>query len=452
MAFSPEILLAQLVRFPRPRRYCVAFSGGVDSHVLLHALAQIRSLLPAQFIHAIHINHGIHPDADQWALHCQMICNDLDISFAQHTLTLNSSKGTSLEALAREARYACLASQIQSDDLLLLAHHQDDQAETLLLQLMRGSGVKGLAGMPRYAQFATGALARPLLDQTRDDLLDYARSHHLPWIEDPSNYNTAFDRNFLRHEVLPLIRQRWPSVNATLARSAQHQAEADSLLETLAQQDMAGAASVEQRTLAVSVLQSLPAPRQRNLLRYWLQRVCRLPLPSTVHLQRILDEMLNAGTDSSPLVQWPGAQVRRYRHVLYAMEPLADVNTEWQRDWDLKNTLRLPDGTCLQTRHTLGHGLARDKLTQGVRVGYRQGGERCRLPGRIHHHALKKLLQDWGVPPWERDRIPLIYVGDELVQVVGYTVCAPLAAGPGEPGAEIIASPVGSAIETTGEN
>lgn len=452
MAFNPETLLAKLTSFPAPRRYCVAFSGGVDSHVLLHALVQIRSQLPTTILHAIHVNHGIHPDAAQWARHCEMVCADLNVSFEQHAIVLESAGGESLEALARDARYACFARQIQAGDLLLLAHHQDDQAETLLLQLVRGSGVKGLAGMPGYAPFAAGALARPLLDQQRDDLLAYAVTQQLPWIEDPSNQDTAFDRNFLRHTVLPLMRQRWPSVNASLARAAQHQAEADELLVVLAQQDIAAAAGAETMTLPVSVLQTLSESRQRNLLRYWLHRICRLPLPSTAQLRRILDELLSARADACPLVHWPGAQVRRYRDLLYAMAPFTAIEPDWKRDWDLGGVLALPTGMYLQTQRASGQGLARAKLAQGVRVCFRQGGERCRLPGRTHHHELKKLLQDWGVPPWCRDRVPLVYVGDELVQVVGYAVCAPLAAKPGEDGIEILASAAGSAIETMGEN
>lgn len=452
MAFNPEILLSQLASFPTPRRYCVAFSGGVDSHVLLHALVQIRAQLPTQAIQAIHVNHGLHPDAAQWARHCGLVCADLGVCFEQHSLDLTPGKGTSLEAHARDARYACFARQMQPGDLLLLAHHQDDQAETLLLQLMRGSGVKGLAAMPDYTHFAAGALARPLLHQLREDLLDYAITWQLPWIEDPSNQDTGFDRNYLRHVVLPVMRQRWPSVNATLARAARHQAEADELLMLLAEQDMGPAADAERMTLPLSVLQPLPVARQRNLLRYWLHNICHLPLPSAVQLQRILDEMLTAAVDTSPMVHWPGAQVRRYRDLLYAMPPLPTIEAAWQQDWDLREALTLPTGACLRAQQVNGQGLSRAKLAHGVRVCFRQGGERCRLPGRTHHHELKKLFQGWGVPPWCRDRVPLIFAGDELVQVVGYTVCESLLAAPGEAGIEILASVAGSAIETTSEN
>lgn len=452
MSFTQASLLEQLMQLPVPRRYCVAFSGGVDSHVLLHALAQLREQLPARDLHAIHINHGIHPDAAQWARHCDIICRDLDVSFETRQLELPSSKGHSLEAVARDARYAALAQLMDNDDMLLLAHHQDDQAETLLLQLLRGSGVRGLAGMPECTKFARGWLARPLLAHGREALREYAMHKQLPWIEDPSNLDTAFDRNFLRHAVFPVLRQRWPATSATLARAAQHQAEASGLLVDLAKLDIAASAGTESRRLPISVLTTLEPARQRNVLRDWLHRVCALPLPGTRQLQRILDEILPAANDAMPLVHWPGAEVRRYRDALYAMPPMPEVDRDWQAQWDLRGTLCLPDAKELLAQQVVGRGLRRSALAQGVTIRYRRGGERCQLPGRAHHHELKKLLQDWAVPPWCRDRIPLVYVGEELAQVVGFCVCTAFAARADETGIEIIAKAAGAAIETTGEN
>ncbi|MEJ2360381.1 MAG: tRNA lysidine(34) synthetase TilS [Gammaproteobacteria bacterium] len=452
MSFKPETLLAHLLQLPTPRRYCLAFSGGVDSHVLLHALVQIRDRLGCARLHAIHINHGIHPDAAQWARHCAIICQELDVSYETHSLELSRSAGNSLEALARDARYATFTRVMQADDMLLLAHHQDDQAETLLLQLLRGSGVKGLAAMPALTRFATGWLARPLLTQNREDLLGYAMAQQLPWIEDPSNQDTAFDRNFLRHAVLPLMRQRWPALNTALSRAAQHQAEAASLLDEQARQDLAAVANTHSPVLPVAVLTPLSPARQRNVLRYWLHRVCGLPLPSSVQLQRILDEILPAAADAMPLVHWPGAEVRRYRDALYAMPPATVVDSHWHRHWDLQVPLDLADGRQLQSRQRRGVGLSCSILEQGVSIRFRQGGERCRLPGHSHHHELKKLFQDWGVPPWCRERIPLVFVGEELVQVVGFGVCASYAAKADEMGIEISIDTGKSAIETTGEN
>ncbi len=452
MTFSPASLLTQLMQFPVPRRYCVAFSGGVDSHVLLHALVQLRDRLPCHVLHAIHINHGIHPDANQWTRHCEIVCHDLDVSFESVPLQVQKQSKLSLEAVARDARYAEFTRLSLVDDMLLLAHHQDDQAETLLLQLLRGSGVKGLAGMPVCMAFAQGWLARPLLAHGREELQEYAMEQHLPWIDDPSNQDTTFDRNFLRHVVLPVIRQRWPAASATLSRVAQHQAEAADLLDILGQQDLASLATADARIIRIAPLLALAPMRQRNVLRYWLHRVCTLTIPSTVHLQRIIDEILRADEDAEPLVHWHGAEVRRYRDHLYAMSPLTAGDPNWQQAWDLQDCLRLPTGETLETQQAEGSGLRKTDLAQGVTVRYRHGGERCRLTGRTHHHELKKLLQEWAIPPWQRDRIPLVYIGDKLAQVAGYCVCEPFAAKPNEPGLQIIVKPADPAIETTPEN
>lgn len=440
------------MQLPVPQRYCVAFSGGVDSHVLLHALVQIRDKLPCPNLHAIHINHGIHPYAEQWARHCEIICRDLDVTVETCSLQVQRQAKHSLEETARDARYDALSSMGRHDDMVLLAHHQDDQAETLLLQLLRGSGVKGLAGMPLCTRFAQGWLARPLLAQTRDALQQYAVDHQLPWIEDPSNLDTTFDRNYLRHAVLPLLRQRWPALNATLARAAQHQADAAVLLDVLAQQDLAPLIVSGPAVLRIALLKQLDPSRQRNVLRYWLHRICTLPLPATVQLERILTEVLPAAEDGTPFVHWPGAEVRRYRDQLYAMAPIQPVDPHWQQTWDFKGQVQLPNGESLAATECRGQGLRKHDLGQGVTIRYRSGGEQCRLPGRTHHHELKKLFQEWGVPPWERDRIPLIYIGGELAQVVGYCVCAPFAAQAGESSLEIVTRSGRAAIETTPEN
>ena len=452
MSFTPASLHAQLMQFPVPQRYCVAFSGGVDSHVLLHALVQIRDALPSSQLHAIHINHGIHPDAQQWTRHCEIVCHDLDVSFEAIQLRVQRKSKHSLEALARDARYAELARLSRNGDMLLLAHHQDDQAETLLLQLMRGSGVKGLAGMPMCISFAQGWLARPLLRHGRDELQAYAVEQHLPWIEDPSNQDTAFDRNFLRHVAVPVLRQRWPAMASTFSRVARHQAEAADLLDVLAQQDLVPLVTDDAGILQITPLLTLSPQRQRNVLRYWLHRVCALPLPSTLHLQRILDEVVPADKDATPLVHWPGAEIRRYRDQLHAMRPLPEVVADWQQHWDLQASLPLPTGDWLVAQQGKGIGLRTSALVQGVRVRFRHGGERCQLPGRTHHHELKKLFQEWAIPPWQRDRVPLVYIGNQLAQVAEYCICEPFAAKPDEIGLQIVIKPSGAAIETASEN
>ncbi len=420
------------MRLPSPRGYCVAFSGGCDSHVLLHALASIRQQLECRAISAIHVNHGLHPDAGDWARHCVHTCEESGIACEVIEVNVKPQTGKSTEALARDARYQAFKRAIEKNDMLLLAHHQDDQSETLMLQLLRGAGVNGLSAMPRLAEFNQGWLARPLLELTRDELLEYARQNNLAWIEDPSNQETSYDRNYLRHIVMPLLKDRWPSVSATMSRVSQHQAEAAELLEQLARQDMGPLLDKDTKSINVPVLKTLPTIQQKNVIRCWIKYICRLPVPDSVHLDRILTEVLAAQEDKEPFVQWQGAEVRRYRDTLFAQTPLAKHDPGWQSDWDYNNELKLPFGVTLIKHEMRGQGIRKQALNEKVTVRFRQGGEKCRLQGRKHHHELKKLFQDWGVPPWLRDRVPLIYLDDNLAQIVGYGLCEPFAAGPDE--------------------
>lgn len=437
MSFSAASLLAQMQRLPVPHRYWVAYSGGVDSHALLHALCELRLHLAAP-IAALHVHHGLQAVADQWVSHCQQVCDQLQVELTVQRVNAQALHGESPEAAARQARYRAMREILQSQDMLLSAHHQNDQAETVLLQLVRGAGVNGLAGMPVCTVLGQGYLARPLLGFTRTMLETYARQQQLQWIEDPSNNDTAFERNFIRQQVMPLLHSRWPMHAATLSRAAAHLAEAAELLNALAADDWAELQSTIPKTIAVAKLQSLPPARQRNVLRYWLKEICQLPLPDTQHLARLREELLCARPDANPEVIWPGAAVRRYQACLYAMPPLLALPADWSTHWDLAQPLSLPDGTRQLVAHTSASaGLRADVLTAGVEVRFRHGGETLQLPGRRHHHALKKLLQEWDVPPWLRERIPLVYVQGQLAQVVGYCVCAPFATAAGASGVVI---------------
>jgi len=438
MSFDPELLFSQLARFPVPKRYCVAYSGGCDSHALLWALASIRHSLKCAVIHAFHINHGLHESADDWEEHCIQVCNDLGITIETSRVNLQLEKGQSLEAQAREARYRALEGLMRPDDMLLLAHHQNDQAETLLLQLIRGAGVNGLAAMPELTKFATGWLARPLLYFARNQIESFAKQHKLDWIDDPSNFDAIFDRNYLRHEVMPVLTERWPSVVSTLGRAARHQAEAAALLDELARDDYLLIATQVPNVITISKLLHLSPARQSNVIRYWIRQVCDLSPPDTAHLERILNEALTAREDRSPMVKWSGTEVRRYRDKLYAGTPVKDHDVYWQATWNAESELVLPCGGKLITQEIKGSGVRREYLSSDITVRYRQGGEVCQLPGRQHHHELKKLFQDWGVPPWFRDRIPLIFAGDQLAQIVGYSSCAPFVVKPDETGIEFV--------------
>lgn len=410
----------------------VAYSGGCDSHVLLHALVALRSQITSQ-IKAIHINHGLSPLANAWEEHCRHICDQLAVPYT--SISVNAkNKNASPEEAARHARYAEWKKLIKKNEVLLLAHHQDDQAETVLIQLLRGSGVKGLAAMPVKQYFSDGLLCRPMLGFLREEIYSYAVEHGLNWIDDPSNFDTDFDRNFLRHEIVPLLETRWPSLKKTLSRTASHQADANQLLTELAFQDWHHVH--ENNLINISSLVKLSVKRQRNVLRYWLADICELILPDTVHLQRIINEVLTAAEDTNPEVIWRGGEVRRYQGLLYAQEKLIGLPISLKLDWpDIEQPLVLNNnGVTLTAKSSIGGGLSQVKIkNEDISVRFRQGGETCRPVGRGQTHQLKKLFQEWQIPPWIRPTVPLIYVDDELAQVVGYCCCEAYAAEEGEP-------------------
>ncbi|MFC1602681.1 tRNA lysidine(34) synthetase TilS [Pseudomonadota bacterium] len=432
MAFTPAHLLQKLRELPSPRRYLIALSGGCDSIVLLHAMAAIRNEHAAELI-AVHVNHGLQVDAAAWAMHCNQVCQQLDIALIQVELNLKINKGDSLEAVAREARYRAIKEHMLAGDMLLTAQHQDDQAETLLLQLLRGSGPSGLAAMPQITSFATGFHARPLLAFTQKQLYEYAVERGLVWVEDGSNQDTRFDRNYLRQNVMPLLAQRWPAISRTFSRSAQHCAEAQQLIDDLAIKALEKI-ELSEGTLSIQGLVALPAPQCRAALRSWIQRE-GFQLPDTQHLDRIQIEMLYAAPDREPLITWAGCELRRYRDQLFIMSPLTPHDPKLVLAWDGQSPLQLPAGLGVITTEQAEKGIDLEKWNSGqIEVHFRQGGERCHLAGREHSHSLKKLLQDKGLPPWQRDRIPLIYINGQLATVADLWVCEPFLAPKNHPG------------------
>jgi tRNA(Ile)-lysidine synthase len=412
-----NILLSHLNKilhaYPVTQCFWVAYSGGLDSHVLLHALAKLRHNETSFQINAIHIHHGLHPNADQWATHCQQVCKALAIPCEIIRVKVGTGPRESVEANARTARYDAIAQMIAPDDVVFTAQHADDQAETVLLQLLRGAGVAGLAAMPQVSRLAQGWLIRPFLDYTRDQLHDYAQKAQLHWIEDSSNHDTRFARNFLRHEIMPLLQQRWPSVSQVLSRVAHHQAQANELVQTLAQQDLVICQGRTPQQLDLLALSSLPLERQRNVLRFWIKQM-GLPLPSTIQLEHILNDMITAKADRQPMVRWSGAEVRRYRHHLFAMPNLPPVpKPSFSLSWKLPQSLSLPLGD-LKVEQIPGQGFALPIGTE-LQIRFRQGGEIFYWHG--HRRTVKKLLQDKQLPPWQRYFIPLIYLENQLIAI-----------------------------------
>lgn len=421
-----ERLAPLLAAHPDHDRLLLAYSGGLDSQVLLHRLATDPALTAGRELRAMHVHHGLHPRADDWAMFCERCCAALEVALQVRHVDARPQFGESPEAAARRARYAALREAMDSRTALLTAHHRADQVETVLLALLRGSGPRGLAAMPASRAFPPGVLLRPLLDCERAALRDYAERHGLEWVDDPGNADPAFDRNYLRGTVIPTLRARWPAVERSLVRSARHCAEAAELLEQLAARDLNRVGDVDD-TLSVERLRDLDPARQRNLLRHWL-RGRELPIPDERQLQAVLDELLTAGRDRRPLVHWPGGELRRYRDRLYAMVPLpAPPAADTVLDWDGRAPLVLPDGSCLVLRSTPTRELP-EPLRGPFTVRFRRGGERFHPAGRVHGRTLKKLLQETGIPPWWRERMPLLYRDERLIAVPGLGVAADLAA------------------------
>jgi len=420
-----------LTRLPRTDHYLVAFSGGLDSSVLLHLMVQLQDRLGAR-IGAVHVQHGLQQVADSWADHCARVCSDYGIALQQLPLGLSPRSGESVEALAREHRYQALAGVMAPGDLLLTAQHRYDQAETLLLQLLRGSGPAGLAAMPALSRFGPGWLARPLLEVSRAELLTYAEQQGLPWVEDPSNRDLRFDRNYLRHRVMPLLQQRWPAAATTLARSARLSAELQLLTDEFAAEDLKLAQGPWPGTLSVSLLRSFSSFRRRSLLRHWVRSQGGV-MPGSRHLHRIEQECLQSRPDAQPLVHWRGLEVRRYRDGLYLLQSRPPRDGPLVIPWREGSAVQLPAGLGVLLVERAGQGISASAWEKArVEVRFRQGGERCIPAGMSHHRSLKKLFQEWAVPPWLRDDFPLLYLDGQLAAVPGHLYCEPFSAAPGE--------------------
>lgn len=436
MTLSSTALLqeiAALTKVASPaKRFVVAFSGGMDSTVLLHALGSAAMDVP---ILAIHVDHGLQTDSDDWQAQCEQVAKDFGVEFLSERVHIAEFKAQGVEAAAREARYRVLSSQMQAGDWVLSAHHRDDQAETLLLNLIRGGGPAGIAGIAAIRSFGVGFLARPLLPFSRDELRDYASLHELSWVEDPSNTDRRFDRNYLRHEVLPTLESRWPEAAKCLQRSSAIASDAAALLDDLAEIDAAALIdrehSVRIDRLNTKALLKLSIARQRNVLRYAIRRL-NLPPPSAGHIERIFSEVLAAREDAEPMVRWPGVEVRRYRNGLYLLA--ADVSQAPEDPGRLgpSDAVRLENGLgIIRLQSDADEGLSSAVVERGLELRYRQGGERIKLIGQSHTKQLKKLLQEAGIVPWMRDRIPLVFSGGELVAVADLWMAADAASTPG---------------------
>lgn len=417
MSLSAQLILTSLNRLKPASHLYVGYSGGVDSHVLLHLCASIKELKDK--ITAVYVHHGLQTQADTWARHCETISEALGVDFLMLRVNANASRGESPEDAARNARYNALKPLLGVDDVLMVGQHREDQLETVLMQLFRGGGLPGLSGMPENMPFGWGVLIRPLLNVAKAAVNDYAETHQLNWIEDPTNQQCDFDRNFIRNEILPRLRQRWPSIDKTVARSAQHCADAQQLLSEWTGDLFDLAYDSDDQTLNIARLTAL-TPNQRSwVLRQWFAVLCLKP-PSQAVLQAIVEQVLHAGRDANPEIQNQGHFFKRYRQKLFCLNAASLQRESNEKVWPAQeSSLLMANGYALGRVESASGISQRLWQASEVTVSCRQGGEKIKLPGRSGHYDLKKLYQQAGIPPWERETRPLVYLNGRLAAVAG---------------------------------
>ncbi|ALO34340.1 tRNA(Ile)-lysidine synthetase [Colwellia sp. MT41] len=443
----------------------IAYSGGVDSQVLLHAIAHLKqNKVITNTITVCHVNHGLSDNASSWQEFAQQECLKLSFNLIVKKVQVQVQAQHSLEALAREARYQALRSVRHKKSLILTGHHSDDQSETFLLALKRGAGLKGLAAMAVVSQLGQHLLLRPLLAISRQEIEAYAKAHQLSWVEDESNLDTCFDRNFIRQQLMPLLRQRWPSISNTINRSASHCLAGQELLDELAEQDLSLCRASEE-SLHIEQLTLLSIARFNNLIRFFMaQHACLMPTTEQVKQVRL---QLAAGDDKNPQIK-VGLQVfRRFKGQLFLTPDYNDIS-DWQGQVDLC------EGVCLQGNRPQGNGqqskplltlpdnlgelvfninskknnnqdramlrICLPKQGQQVSVRFSHQNPKCLPDFRQHSRKLKKVLQELNIAPWQRKRIAFLYYDSELVAAIGHFICQPFIANDSEAGMLISSS------------
>ena len=408
-----------------PPRVTVAFSGGLDSTVLLSTLGRLGLAAP---VRAAHVDHGLQPASAEWSEHCARVAAALGVELVRVRVAVERNSGDGLEAAAREARYGALRDLLVPGEWLLTAHHADDQLETVLLRMVRGTGVRGLRGIISFGPFGAGWLGRPLLKFTRAELRAEAEARSLAWIDDPSNAEPRHDRNYLRLHVLPALRARWPAAAQHAERMAEQASDAEGLLEAVAAEDASVLAApwhVPREKLA-----ALAPARQRNLLRHLL-RLAGLDAPSARKIEELRRALLESRAESRARVRWPSGEGRVYREALHLIAPLPPASPRgYAAQLEAGRSWVGPEGRLTLVPAEARDGLPRSWLERGLTLKFRGGGERFRPHGRDHHHSLKHLFQESGVVPWMRDRVPLLYRGDELAAIGDLWISADVDAAP----------------------
>ena len=429
-----ELVIGPLMdELEKTSQILVGFSGGLDSTVLLALLAET---IPVERLCAVHVNHGLSPKANAWQAHVEDFCGRRNIACHSEVVEVVAS-GKGLEDAARQSRYRVFENLLNQDGILLLGHHSDDQVETLLYRLMRGSGSKGMSGMPVSRRVGQGRLIRPLLSWPKSALITYAEDKNLKWVEDESNNVDIFERNYLRNQLIPVLAHQWPDYRQRLRAVAELSYEGHQLAEATAIETIATLQPAEERagwSLSISLFSNLTQLKQKNVLRYWPE-IKGLNAPGAKVINEVLVALIDARQDGSPKVSICDGQYCRFRDRLYLLKVSeeADSSIEQQKDliWNIDNPFNLSDGSHLTVEQTVGDGLRAD-LAAALSVTIRKGGERCKPAGRGHSNSLKKLLQEFNVEPWWRDRAPLFFIDQQLVAVADFWICDGWEAQPGE--------------------
>lgn len=405
---------------PHAKRIWVAYSGGMDSSVLLHLIYLNKNKLN-QEINVVYVNHGLQKKSIEWGKFCEKQSEQYGLAFTQLDIEGAVPNGVSIEAWAREQRYALIAGLMEEDDFLFTGHHQDDQVETFFLQALRGGGPKGLAAMPQCKNFGGGIHARPLLGFKRSQLLFYANENDLCWHEDVSNTDKKYDRNYLRKNILPEIEQRWPAYRETTQRLISHQQDCALLLQEIGLEDLKFALYQDTSNLQLEALKALSIPRQKNIIFTWLKEL-QLESPGSRHIDQIVSDLINSENENSPCVNWKDVEVRRYRQLLYASKAMSRNIEKKEYNWNLTQTLTIMDEVLI-AKPNVGSGISQEKIKNSeIVIRYRQGGEKIQPHNKAHSISVKQLFQERGVLPWLRDRFPLIYVDDKLAVIPGLCV------------------------------
>lgn len=395
------------------RNYVVALSGGRDSMVLCDLLLQLSDHCSWR---AIHVNHRLHQDAYAWEEHVKRWCNAHGVPFEAIQLNDHWQGGQSqnVEARARIFRYSALIKACLPGEIVLTAHHQSDQAETFLLQLLRGSGLPGLSAMPMRRLWGGRVILRPLLSYPSIALAEHAMARCLSFIDDPSNASLTHRRNFIRHQIMPALESVWPQVSSVVARSASHCAEGQSLLDEFASSDFKEAFNVSRDAMDMQVLERWSLARQKNVIRYWL-RINKVPMPEQKRLETFLAQC-QARMDRMPMMAWSNVSLRRFQAHLYCVPRQPRFNADWEVTCSVNASLRLPEplGVMGLEQWVVGESFC---LGQTYQVRFRRGGEVFRPKGCPHHVGLKDWFQRQELPPWCRGIVPLLFDGTELVAV-----------------------------------